>query len=55
MRGTAIKLRADAFKTHLWIIVSDVHPVKKVVLAFNLTDKAHYPNCCCILSPGEHE
>ncbi len=55
MRGTAIKLKADAFKTHLWIVVSDVHPVKKVVLAFNLTDRDHYPGCCCILSPGEHE
>ena|SRR2546430_1545734 len=55
MRGTAIKLKADAFTTHLWIVVSDVHPVKKVVLAFNLTDKDHYPSCSCILAPGEHE
>ena len=29
--------------------------MKKVVLAFNLTDKAHYPGCSCILSPGDHE
>jgi hypothetical protein len=55
MRGTAIKLKADAFKTHLWIVVSEVHPQKKVVLAFNLTDRDNYPTCCCILNPGEHE
>src|ERR1017187_3704907 len=55
MRGTAIKLGSDAFKSHLWIVVSDVHPEKGVVLAFNLTDKDHYPNSACILNPGEHE
>ena len=55
MRGTAIKLRSSACKTHLWIVVSDVHPEKNVVLAFNLTDRNNYPDCCCILNPGEHE
>src|ERR1017187_4765917 len=55
MRGTAIKLKSAAFQSHLWIVVSDVHPTKRVVLAFNLTDKANYPGCCCILNPGEHE
>jgi hypothetical protein len=55
MRGTAIKLRSSAFTTHLWIVVSDVHPQKNVVLAFNLTDRDNYPTCCCILNPGEHE
>jgi len=55
MRGTAVKLKSDAFQSHLWIVVSDVHPTRGVVLAFSLTDKANYPGCCCTLNPGEHE
>jgi hypothetical protein len=55
MRGTAIKLEWLGFATHLWIVVSDVHPEKNVVLLFNLTDLDNYPTCCCILNPGEHE
>ena len=53
--GHGNKTEGRCFKTHLWIVVSEVHPQKKVVLAFNLTDRDNYPTCCCILNPGEHE
>ena len=55
MRGAAVKLRAAGVATHLWIVVSDIHPTKRLVLAFNLTDAGNYPGCCCFLEPGEHE
>jgi hypothetical protein len=53
-RGIVVRLNASGIQAHLWVVVSEPHKSRNDVLAFNLTDRIHYPTCPCILHPHDH-